>query len=67
MRTQGESTDVILFLITVFWCVSVAGFFFSNSPAALQYAAKEKGVARLALSDQETLERSVGTGLSGKG
>lgn len=68
MRTQSESTDVIL-LITVFWCwrVSVAGFLLSNSPAAPQFAAEEEGVARLALSGQETLESSGGTGLSCKG
>lgn len=68
MRTQSESTDGIL-LITAFWCWCgfVVGFLFSNSPAALQFSDEEEGVAQLALSGQETLESSGGTGLSCKG
>ncbi len=48
-------------------CASLPGSCCSGSAAALQFAAEEEGVVRLALSDPETLEGQGGAGLPCKG
>lgn len=71
-KCTAPAQEWIMGVIISLWifsrsCASLPGPCSSGSTAALQFAAEEEGVVRLALSDPETLEGQGGAGLPCKG